>query len=97
MGARSGPILEGVLVKEWMLPEVGHELIDRGWSGAGESIDATDMASRSGVAGSRYGFVVLMKVTVVSVRRRMKPFNGVGHPPFLGMSSQIASFSNVFL
>lgn len=28
----------------------------------------TDMVSRSGVAGSRYGFVVLMKVTVTGVR-----------------------------
>lgn len=63
MGASSGPILDGVLVREWMLPEVGHELIDRGWKGAGESIDVTDMVSRSGVTGSRYGFVVLMKVT----------------------------------
>mgnify|MGYP004502083407 CR=1 FL=1 len=72
-------MLEGVLVKECMFPEVGHELNDRGWKGAGESIDATDMVSRSGVTGSRYGFVVLMNVTVESVReeraisRRWKP------------------------
>lgn len=97
MGARSGPMLDGVLVKEWMVPEVGHELADRGWKGAGESIDATDMASRSGVAGSRYGFVVLMKVTVVSVRRSMEQSYSASHLPFLGISSQMASFSNVFL
>lgn len=69
VGARSaGPMLEGVLVKEWMFPEVCQELIDRDWNGAGESIDVTDMVSRSGVTGSRYGFVVLMKVTAAGVR-----------------------------
>lgn len=52
-----------------MLPEVGHMLMDRGWKGAGESIDVTDMVSRSGVTGSRYGFVVLMKVTVGCVNK----------------------------
>ena len=56
-------MLEGVLVREWMAPEFGHELIGREWKGAGESIEATDIVSSSGVAGSRYGFVVLMKVT----------------------------------
>jgi hypothetical protein len=46
-----------------MLPELGHELTGRGWKGAGESMEAIDIVSSSGVAGSRYGFVVLMKVT----------------------------------
>jgi hypothetical protein len=46
-----------------MLPELGHELMGRGWKGAGESMEATDIVSSSGVAGSRYGFVVLIKVT----------------------------------
>jgi len=50
--AKSGPML-GVLVIELYAPDVGHVLIDRGWKGRGESIDATDMVSRSGVAGSR--------------------------------------------
>ena len=61
-------MLEGVLIKEWTFPEVGHELIDRGWKGAGESMDVTDMVSRSSVTGSRYGFVVLMNVTAAGVK-----------------------------
>lgn len=64
-------MLEGVLVKECIFPETGHELIDLGWKGAGESIDATDIVSRSGVAGSRYGFVVLMNVTVDDIRMKV--------------------------
>jgi hypothetical protein len=52
------------------LPEVGHELDDRDWKGAGESMEATDIVSSSGVAGSRYGFVVLIKVTRGHVRQR---------------------------
>ena len=68
VGARSGPMLDGVLVREWMLPELGHELTDRGWKGAGESIDVVDIVSKSGVTGSRYGFVVLMNVTVDGVK-----------------------------
>jgi hypothetical protein len=50
-----------------MLPELGHELMGRGWKGAGESMEATDIVSSSGVAGSRYGFVVLMKVTCLGM------------------------------
>jgi hypothetical protein len=42
---------------------VGHEVTDRGSKGAAESIEATEMVSNSGVSGSRYGFVVLIKVT----------------------------------
>lgn len=91
-----GPMLEGVLLKEWLVPEIGHEPIDRGWKGAGESIDPTDMVSKSGVAGSRYGFVVLIKVTVGFVRQRDAPPCEC-YIPFLGMSNQIASSSNVFL
>lgn len=40
----------------------------RGSKGPGESMDVTDMLSNSGVPGSRYGLVVLMKVTAWSVR-----------------------------
>ena len=60
---KSGPVLDGVLVTVGMLPELGHEVIQRGSKGAGESIEVADMVSRSGVRGSKYGFVVLRKVT----------------------------------
>jgi hypothetical protein len=60
-----------------MFPEVGHELIDRGWKGAGESIDVTDIVSRSGVTGSRYGFVVLMKVTFLGISNQIASSSNV--------------------
>jgi hypothetical protein len=62
-GPRSGPILEGVLVTEWKLLCVRHEHNGRSSKSPGESIEAVDIVSNSGVPGSRYGFVVLMKVT----------------------------------
>jgi hypothetical protein len=65
---RSGPILEGVLVTEWKLLWVRHELNNRGSDSPGESTEVVDMVSKSGVPGSRYGFVVLMKVTGECVR-----------------------------
>jgi len=43
----------GELVMVAMLLELGQELTDRRSNGAGESIDVTDMVSKSGVQGSR--------------------------------------------
>lgn len=42
-----------MLVTVWMLPEVGHEVVDRCSKGAGESIEVADIVSKSGVIGSR--------------------------------------------
>jgi hypothetical protein len=56
-------MLEGVLGWEWKLLEVRHVGSGQGSKGAGESIELVDIVSKSGVHGSRYGFVVLMKVT----------------------------------
>jgi hypothetical protein len=60
---RSGPVLDGLFDIVVMLLEAGHEGFERNSKGAGESIDEQDMVSKSGVSGSRYGFVVLMKET----------------------------------
>ena len=77
-GSASMPVLEGVLVTEWMPPEVGHDRFDRGSKGRGESIDvdAGDMVSKSGLRGSRYGFDVLINVTAGRVIRKVE--GGVG-------------------
>ena len=40
-----------------------HEGRERASNGPGESMEAVDIVSKSGVPGSRYGLVVLMKVT----------------------------------
>jgi len=56
--------LEGVLVP------VGHEVDERGSKGAGEFMEVTETLSNSGVGGSKYGFVVLMKVTAQGVMRK---------------------------
>jgi hypothetical protein len=73
-GPRSGPILEGVLVTEWKLLCVRHEHNERCSKSPGESIEVVDIVSKSGVPGSRYGFVVLMKVT----RGCLREFHGSG-------------------
>jgi hypothetical protein len=56
-------MLDGVLVTEWKLLCVRHEGKERVSNGPGDSIEAVDIVSKSGVPGSRYGLVVLMKVT----------------------------------
>jgi hypothetical protein len=56
-------MLEGVLGREWKVLEVRHVARGQGSKGAGESIELADIVSKSGVHGSRYGFVVLIKVT----------------------------------
>jgi hypothetical protein len=56
-------MLEGVLGCEWKVLEVRHVGRGRDSKGAGESMEPADMVSKSGVHGSRYGFVVFMKVT----------------------------------
>jgi hypothetical protein len=67
VGAKSGAILDGVPGCEWKL--LGrHDASGRGSKGAGESMELADMVSKSGVHGSRYGFVVLMKVTSIYER-----------------------------
>lgn len=68
MGMLNGARPDGVVLCDCILPEVGHEVNDRGSKGAGESIEVADMVSKSGVQGSRYGLVVLMKVTIEHVR-----------------------------
>jgi hypothetical protein len=68
VGRRSGPMLAGVLATKWKLLWVPPELNERGLNSPGESTEVVDMASKSGVPGSRYGFVVLMKVTGECVR-----------------------------
>jgi hypothetical protein len=64
-------MLDGVLVTEWKLLCVRHEGKERVSNGPGESIEAVDMVSNSGVPGSRYGFVVLMKVTCLGISIQM--------------------------
>jgi hypothetical protein len=61
-----------VLVTDGKLLWVRHEASERASKGPGESIDIVDMVSKSGVPGSRYGLVVLMKVTRHGLRRVMK-------------------------
>jgi hypothetical protein len=68
VGANSGAILDGVPGCEWKLLEGRHDASGRGSKGAGESMELADMVSKSGVQGSRYGFVVLMKVTSIYER-----------------------------
>jgi hypothetical protein len=63
VGAISGPMLDGVLVTEWKLLCVRHEGRERASKGPGESVEAVDIVSKSGVPGSKYGLVVLMNVT----------------------------------
>jgi hypothetical protein len=93
---KSGPMLEGVLITEWTLLCVRHEHNERGSISAGESIEVVDMVSKSGVPGSRYGFVVLMKVTRRCLRNFLKS-DIAWNPPCLGMSIQMAFSSKVFL
>lgn len=92
----SGPILEGVLVIEGKLCCVCHDASGRGSKGGGESMEMADMVSKSGVPGSRYGFVVFMKVTSGELAVARWPSSS-GSSPFFGMSIQMVSSSNVFL
>jgi hypothetical protein len=64
-------MLEGVLVTEWKLLCVRHEGNERFSNGPGDSIEAVDNESKSGVPGSRYGLVVLMKVTCLGISIQM--------------------------
>ena len=52
---------------EWKLLCVCHVASRRRSICGGESIEVGDKVSKSGVPGSRYGFVVLMKVTTHGV------------------------------
>jgi hypothetical protein len=88
-GPKSGPMLEGVLVTEWTLLCVRHELNKRGSKSADESIEVVEMVSKSGVPGSRYGFVVLMKVTRGCLRNFLRS-DAAWNSPCLGMSIQMA-------
>ena len=56
-------MVDGVLVTEWKLLCVRHEDRERVSNGPDESIEAFNVVSISCVSRSRYGFVVLMKVT----------------------------------
>lgn len=56
-------MLDGVLGCELKLLVERQEEIGHGSKGAGEPVEAFERVSNSGVHGSRYGFVVLMKVT----------------------------------
>lgn len=42
---------------------VRHDAIERASNGPGDSTEAVEMLSKSGVPGSRYGLVVLINVT----------------------------------
>lgn len=53
VGAMSMPILDGVLVIEWPLLCDRHATRDRVSNGPGDSVDAIDRLSNSGVPGSR--------------------------------------------
>jgi hypothetical protein len=74
---------------------VRHVAAGQGSKGAGESMELADIVSKSGVQGSKYGFVVLMKVTETGKPR----INGVPRfdIPFRGISIQMVSSSKVFL
>lgn len=72
VGASSGPKLDGVLVTDWNVLCVRHEPNERASNGPGDSMEAVDMLSKSGVPGSRYGLVVLMNVTGVELASKLK-------------------------
>lgn len=65
-------MLEGVLVTEGKVLCVRHEPRERASKGPGDSMEAVDMLSKSGVPGSRYGLVVLMNVTVRRVSKWLR-------------------------
>lgn len=79
-------MLEGVLGCEWKVLEVRHVGRGRDSKGAGESMEPADMVSKSGVHGSRYGFVVFMKVTRQCEYRNSRAQDGTYH--FLGYPSR---------
>jgi hypothetical protein len=64
-------MLDGVLVTEWKLLCVRHEGRERASNGPGESVEAVDIVSKSGVPGSKYGLVVLMNVKCLGISIQM--------------------------
>jgi hypothetical protein len=59
----SGPMVDGLLVTESKSLCVRREVRERVSNGPDESVEASNVVSISCVSRSRYGFVVLMKVT----------------------------------
>ena len=77
VGASSGPKLDGVLVTDWKVLCVRHEPNERASNGPGDSMEAVDMLSKSGVTGSRYRLVVLMNVTCLGMSIQMASSSNV--------------------